>query len=194
MRQSVVQLLSSEGGLKKLKELLDEIPFDTYAPPLKRQVFVGSILPFLQILTNPDVSKSSLLETDVDRLYTVLWGNETGGRALRLFRFITGISETLTMDQLEPSVAAFAGLLDKKGKAAVTEGFDTTLQAFQEALRNVQDDRGDLTSLRTKQLLEHAEKRLGFDQTLSDATATALGPTVQPSFKLKHDAPGKRKP
>jgi hypothetical protein len=94
------------------------------------------------------------------------------------------------MDQLEPPVAALALLLDKKGKAAVTEGFNTTLQAFKEAVGSVKDDKGDLTSLRTKQLLEHAEKRLGFGHILPDAPTSTIPVEIQATFKLKHDAPG----
>lgn len=187
--QCTVQLLAEEGGLKKIKELLEDIPFDTYQENLQRKFFDEAIAPLLKLITSPDVAKSSLLEREINKIYNLIWGNETGSRSLRLFRFVADVASTAE-DLLAP-LAAFAALVDLKGKAAVTESFDKIAERFAAVVQDFKDDKGDLTSLRVKGLLEHINKRLECGQALPDVNGAAQGVRPQATFLLKHDAPGR---
>lgn len=92
--QAAVQLLASEGGLKRMKELLDNFTNGTCSQDSKQGLIHGAVAPFLDFITSPDVAKSSLLHGDVDRIYSTISGDESGSQSLGFLRSIANISLT----------------------------------------------------------------------------------------------------
>ena len=84
-QQSVIIELASEGGLARIKELVDltgTIPEDQ-----NLRHFRDVLLPFLQTVTHEDVLPSLVLENHLGTFHAFLFG-PSGRRATSLFRFI----------------------------------------------------------------------------------------------------------
>ncbi|KAL2841156.1 hypothetical protein BJY01DRAFT_257156 [Aspergillus pseudoustus] len=80
--QDVIQCLSKEGGLRRIQELVQR-NFDTIPPSAKRDLFVSQTLPFMEIITHPNVLSSLVMEQAVGTIYNCLYGLEieTEGKA-----------------------------------------------------------------------------------------------------------------
>ncbi|GFF27121.1 hypothetical protein IFM61606_09890 [Aspergillus udagawae] len=86
--QDVIQCLSKEGGLRRIQELVQR-NFDSMPPSAKRDLFVKQMLPFMEIITHPDVLASLVMEQAVGTIYNCLYG-VGGHRGEPFLRFLAG--------------------------------------------------------------------------------------------------------
>ena len=70
--QDVVRALSQEGGLKRIQELVER-DFDLFSSATNSAVFQAEVLPFLEIVTHPNVLASLILEQAVGTIYNCLF-------------------------------------------------------------------------------------------------------------------------
>src|SRR5699024_1439220 len=84
--QDVVRALSTEGGLRRIRELVEN-DYNHIPAAAKPSVFRAQMLPFLDIITNPNILESLVLEQAVGTIYNVLYGN-SGRRGVVLLGFL----------------------------------------------------------------------------------------------------------
>ncbi|KAF2009446.1 P-loop containing nucleoside triphosphate hydrolase protein [Aaosphaeria arxii CBS 175.79] len=181
--QSVIQCLASEGGTKRVLELIKE----DFASASSRST-VDSILSLLKTITFPKVLTSGLLEKDLGTIYNVIYG--PGGRyALQLFTFIGTQLGSIDGEELEPVVVAFAKLFEFNENASLVDGFKKCIKQFEEALTRMEADSHAETS--TRKWLERAQTRLGLNKApISDVTNLKRTHVPRAKYIVRQDPPG----
>lgn len=89
--QDVIRALSQEGGLKRIQELVER-DFDLFSASTNSAVFEAQVLPFLEIITHPNVLASLILEQAVGTIYNFLFGI-FGKRGVGLVGFLVSVLE-----------------------------------------------------------------------------------------------------
>jgi hypothetical protein len=116
LMQDVIRSLSSEGGLKRVQELIER-KFDNMPTTANTDIFACQILPFLRTVSHPNVLASLVLEQAVGTIYNFIFGID-GRRTIPLFSYILGVleaagkSEETTVIFLERSLIVFSQILD----------------------------------------------------------------------------------
>lgn len=125
--QEVITALASEGGLVRIRELVD-CPFDEWSDAVVARYFRGSVVPFFQLLCHKNVERSALLEARVAGIYTYLFG-PTGQRAVILLtasaQYLATVSEKESKVDarvaFEAITAVFAKIMDINATAQLIE-------------------------------------------------------------------------
>lgn len=116
--QQIIKKLASEEGLAMIKALADE---NFNGPEVERMlhIFKDSTLPFLRIISHPDIMSSLILEAPLDIIYTFLFG-PNGRRAINLFKSVASTlgafvrAETIKDEDLASiAVTATLAVLEK---------------------------------------------------------------------------------
>ncbi|KAF2229709.1 P-loop containing nucleoside triphosphate hydrolase protein [Viridothelium virens] len=182
--QKVVEALSSEGGLARIKELV-EVQLESCSEEQLATVFSSDFLPFFQTITSPDVLASHVLEKHVGTIYNYLFGHG-GNCALGLYehlaRMFKYMSDSALPDQvlekLQPNfatclgaaIAVLAKLIDTNGTAGLNEEFHRVVETLARILGNIGEDKQEhFRVLRTRQQLLRIEQRLGLGQDMAVA-------------------------
>ncbi|KAL9077558.1 MAG: hypothetical protein Q9157_003335 [Trypethelium eluteriae] len=203
--QKVVEALSSEGGLARIKELV-EVQLESCSEEQLATVFSSDFLPFFQTITSPDVLASHVLEKHVGTIYNYLFGHG-GNCALGLYehlaRMFKYMSDSALPDQvlekLQPNfatclgaaIAVLAKLIDTNGTAGLNEEFHRVVETLARILGNIGEDKQEhFRVLRTRQQLLRIEQRLGLGQDMAVAGPLVSRRGKMPSFQVNIDGPG----
>jgi hypothetical protein len=197
-------LTTSEGGLLRIKELL-ELPFSTISSSQLTTVITNQLLPFFRIFTYSDVVGSIFLRTKVITVYNITYtGDGTGQRAVSLFatlakhlsnhdalstsheciEFNTGF-----MDLIETVLATFWNLVDVKTLAHSVPGFVRIAETFAALFADVPERISYHTS-KAKAHLEKLNRRIGISQTISEVNGIQKLLGRLASFQLVREMPG----
>jgi hypothetical protein len=182
--QSVIQALASDGGVKRILQLVKQ-DFETRPVDAPTEV-----LPFLKVISHPKVLSSGLLESSRDTIYNTIYG--PGGQyALHLFEYIVSVINGLSAVDLEPITAVFAKTLELNGSAELVIGFKKIAEALSSTLETVKDDCEDLTVINARKWLDRAKSRLGLGKPtakLANGTRKSSRPSYK--FEFQPDLPG----
>ena len=98
--QETIRLLASERGLVRIKEIVVR---DWKVSEIKgRQLFLTLILPLFQVITDPQVVASIMLEDHLGTICNFLYGRQ-GERATVLFTFIAQMFVSVIDDEISCS-------------------------------------------------------------------------------------------
>ena len=128
LRQRTVYLLSEQGGLPRIEELV-ELDFSVISDSMTHMFFFGGTLPFLEIVSHPKVHSSLVLEQPLDAIYGCVFGID-GQRGVRFFGSVAEVFEMLLNNadegragQLEAAVCAFTKMVDVNWSSFIHEPF-----------------------------------------------------------------------
>ncbi|ODM20268.1 hypothetical protein SI65_03321 [Aspergillus cristatus] len=192
--QEVVRAFSTEGGLRRIQELV-EYDYD-------RSVFKTQMLPFLEIITNPNVLESLVLEKAVGTIYNVLYGN-SGRRGVVFLGFVADVFSvskeeqptTETLNHFELSLLVFWQIIKLNSLAFVHEPFKPVAMKFEETFKSFHSE--DTVNLLqpSRAYLERILRHLDIGSSLPSVDGTQLiGRNHQPEllFVTTYDPPGGR--
>lgn len=206
--QEVVTLLTGEGGLLRIDELLNQ-PFRTLSPSQFSRVIHTQLLPFLKIFTHTKVLGSILLRARVITLYNFLYaGDGTGERAKSLFTVLAthfsnyaiihinnqGYEDSSkddgeVMEAVDTISAALSMLVDVNTVAQTETGFIAIAEAFATLLNGLPE--GMIYQTRNaRKNLERLQHRLSVGQDISNSHHTRRHVGARAAFQLARDMPG----
>ena len=174
--------------IKTLVEAVDDAQEDDEALSL----FTGSVVPFLQILTYPNVASSLILEHPLDTIYNFLYG-PGGRRGTMVFRFtaralslavLTSDNEARRISALNPCVAALQRLIDLNQGAQLQQEFEPIVETMSACVEP------DSILPESRRCLNKIQLRLGLGSLIPSAAKTKPSPIGKASFAISYDLPG----
>ena len=196
--QGVITKLASEGGLKRIKEVVEQ-PLQDRSTAAKTLIFTRQMVPLFEIITHPDVLDSLMLETQVAQLYTFLFGI-VGARAKPLFRFIADfLNEHYSqcddfVHYLELSIVSFCKFVDFNTLGSVQPEFAELADQIQQTYIEASEHHDDFKLLVSRNHLERLLRRLEVGILLPVAASSLGGARQTPltAFVVLAEPPGSR--
>jgi hypothetical protein len=206
--QEVVTLLTSEGGLLRIDELLNQ-PFSSLSPSQLARIVDKQLLPFLKIFTHAKVLGSVLLRARVITVYNVLYASDgTGKRAILLFAVLATHLSNYTiihasdqdyedgskdegggMEAIDTILAALSMLVDVNTAAQTHVGFIAIAEAFATLLNGLPESVG-YEVRNARKSLERLQQRLSVGQNIPNSHHAPRCTGVRAAFQLARDMPG----
>ncbi|KAL4876729.1 P-loop containing nucleoside triphosphate hydrolase protein [Aspergillus karnatakaensis] len=197
--QDVIQCLSKEGGLRRIQELVQR-NFDSISTSAKRDLFVKQMLPFMEIITHPNVLTSLVMEQAVGTIYNCLYG--VGGRRGEPFlRFLAGAIQLEIKTEgkaatayLEQSLLVFWKIVELNSTAFVQEPLKTVALQFADLFLTLHALDGSNTLHQSRDYLDKLQHRLDIGLSLPVVTKTAKQHVNHqpPAFVTQREPPGGR--
>ncbi|GKZ20844.1 hypothetical protein AbraIFM66951_009163 [Aspergillus brasiliensis] len=202
VQQEVIRALAGEGGLKRLKELIDENIVATRSPTQKSDNLTQQVSSLLSIVTHPGVLDSLVLEQAVGTIYAFIYGVE-GRRALVLLTFLAdSLSSNKnratedTIEQLERSLLTFWYILEMNSTAYINENLKTLASKFQSIVEGYEVSQAPSALYKIKLHMQRILHRLSIGAALpsvaSSGQPTAQGEKLPSSFIIHRTPPGGR--
>lgn len=197
-RQDVIRELATEEGLQRIRQAVDQ---DYRSGSLsKPDAFRQQIIPFFDILTHSEVSRSALLEQHVSQIYGYLYGVE-GQRLIKLFTWILdvlmGSSSTTTFDEdLTTVLQMFSKMVDMRMDAQVNKGLHPLVRTLEDLIKSRSESlgsKGEQPDLyEATNLLARTQKRLKLGSNLPETTSAHRPATTKAAFVSVRQPPGGR--
>ncbi|KAJ5538073.1 hypothetical protein N7494_007552 [Penicillium frequentans] len=198
--QNVVRWLSNEGGLRRIQELIQR-DFSTLSKSMKSTTFHEEMLPFLELVTFPEVLSSLVLEQAVVTIYNCIFG--PGGRRGEPFLgFLAEAVETeiekntsTASGYLEVSLLVFSQVVELNSTAFIQEPLKPIAQRFADILTTLHALDSACSVHQSYQYLERLQRRLDIGLSLPNLSGTLkkLVPTQKTvAFITQRDPPGGR--
>ncbi|ORY02657.1 hypothetical protein BCR34DRAFT_521231 [Clohesyomyces aquaticus] len=168
--QSVIQALATDGGSQRIHQLV-KADLRSELEHEQISIFRSTVLPFFKVIVHPKVLASGLLENPVGTIYNTMFGSN-GRHAMKLFEYICCIEKALSTQELEPTMAVFANILDKNGTAQLVDGFTQILDVLETAIKSAKDEGGGLSGANTQKWLNRAKHSLGIKIGFANSTAS----------------------
>ncbi|GJP88490.1 NF-X1 finger and helicase domain protein [Aspergillus niger] len=202
VQQEVIRALAGEGGLKRMKELIDENILTSRSPTQKSAIFTQQVLPFLSIVTHPGVRDSLVLEQAVGTIYAFLYG-VAGRRALDLLGFLADILSSdkdqvkeTQIDYLEMSLVTFWHILELNSEAYIHEGLKLLANRFQSIVKEYEDLHMQSALYKVRVYMQRILHRLSIGAALPSVASSeqpaAQGDKLPSSFIVHRTPPGGR--
>ena len=198
--QDAVRALATEGGLRRIQELV-EYDYRNVAAGTLPIVFTSQMLPFLEIVTSPTIFQSMVLENAIGTIYNVLYG-PSGMRGMTLLTFLADMLSgpgrvADPIYYLELSLIVFWHIIKRNSFAFIHEPFKPLATKFEEIFKNLHSEDTALLLQTAWTHLEHILRHLDVGSSLSTADGTGTQLCVerlQPkaSFVIQYNPPGGR--
>ncbi|RAK84441.1 NF-X1 finger and helicase domain protein [Aspergillus costaricaensis CBS 115574] len=202
VQQEVIRALAEEGGLKRMKELIDDNILAARSSTQKSVILDQQVVPFLNIVTHPGVRNSLVLEQAVGTIYAFLYGL-AGRRALDLLGFLADMlpynKDQVTENQtnrLEMSLLTFWHILELNSEAYVHEGLKLLANRFQSIVKDheVSQAQGALYNVRVylQRILHRLSIGAALPSIASSGQPTPESDKLPSSFIIHRTPPGGR--
>ncbi|KAL3477564.1 hypothetical protein BJX99DRAFT_257376 [Aspergillus californicus] len=201
--QDVIKSLSHEGGLKRIQELIQR-DFSAILMSTKRKIFKDQMLPFMQIITHPNVLASLILEQAVVTIYNCIFG-PAGRRGEPFLGFLADAVqleiETESEDKgpiastyLELSLLVFWQVIELNSTAFIQEPLKPIAQRFADHLTVLHASDATDSLHQSFHYLEKLQRRLDIGLSLPKLSGTLKQlPSQSPvAFITQKDPPGGR--
>jgi hypothetical protein len=195
VRQEVIKSLATEGGLRRIRQMIDqEYPFGTIQPPA---VLRDQILPLFNVLVHPEVFSSLLMEEPVAVICGFLYGVE-GQRLIRLYSLaLKGLKETSSdLQEIDTyfttSLQLLAKIIDTKTEAQVNKNLHPIVNTFSELLKACNESQEQPDFYEANNFLARVQYRLGLGSELPTAVPTRRAKAAKASFVMQREPPGGR--
>ncbi|KAJ5910118.1 hypothetical protein N7504_004761 [Penicillium tannophilum] len=198
--QNVVRWLSNEGGLRRIQELIQR-DFSTLSKSMKSTTFHDEMLPFLELVTFPEVLSSLVLEQAVVTIYNCIFG--PGGR--RGEPFLGFLAEAVEMEiekntstasgYLEVSLLVFSRVVELNSTAFIQEPLKPIAQRFANILTTLHALDSACSVHQSYQYLERLQRRLDIGLSLPNLSGTLkklVSTQRTAAFVTQRDPPGGR--
>lgn len=191
----MIQSFAREGGLARIKELVEQ-DFESMSTIKREDAFRTQMLPFLEIVSHPNVVSSLILEQPVGTIYNFLYGYN-GERATNLLKYICDVVAAANNDedrasQFEVSVHVFSKIVDLNSTALVQESLKAQAKRFEGIFLTLSTETVDMYH-NARSHLERLLRRLDIGSSLpSVAEKKPKAATSSVSFVIHQDPPGGR--
>ncbi|KAJ6020903.1 hypothetical protein N7540_006407 [Penicillium herquei] len=200
-RQNVIRQLSTEGGLRRIQELIER-EFSSLSTSQKKTTFEDGMVSFLETITSPDVLASLVLEQAVVTIYNCIFG-PGGRRAGPLLGFLADIVEVEIMEDqdfagahLELSLLVFSQVIGLNSTAFVQSSLQLPAERFAAHLTTLHALDSESSLYQSLQYLEVIQRRLEIGLSLPNLMQghkNIIKPTHAPTgFITQKDPPGGR--
>ncbi|RAL10327.1 putative NF-X1 finger and helicase domain protein [Aspergillus homomorphus CBS 101889] len=176
--QDVIQCLAKEGGLRRIQELVQR-NFDSIPPSAKRDLFVKQMLPFMEIITHPNVLASLVMEHAVGTIYNCLYG-VNGSRGEPFLRFLAGAIRLEIETEgkaatayIEQSLLVFWKIVELNSTAFVQEPLKIVALQFADLFLILHALDGSDALHQSRDYLDKLQHRLDIGLSLPAVTKTA---------------------
>ncbi|KAL6233126.1 hypothetical protein BDW75DRAFT_252193 [Aspergillus navahoensis] len=175
--QDVIKCLSNEDGLKRIQELVER-DFDSIPKPAKRRLFIDQMLPFLEIITHPNILASLVMEQAVGTIYNCLYG--IAGRRGKLFLGFLSSSIQLEIETdgkaaaayLERSLLVFQKMVELNSTAFIQEPLKPVAQRFADLFLTLHALEGADPLHQSRDYLDKLQRRLDIGLSLPTVART----------------------
>lgn len=199
LMQNVIRSLSSEGGLRRIQELIER-NFGSWSATVKAIVFSEGIIPFLEIIAHPDILASLVLEQQVGTIYNFIFGIG-GRRGVQLFSFIADVLGThnnakeKAIWHLEVSLLVFRQVIETNSAAFIHEPFKPLAMRFEDIFEALSSADSSNSLYQARTYLERIQRRLDIGSSLPGLNENSSNSTQQKQvvgFVTPRDPPGGR--
>ena len=179
--QDVVRALSQEGGLKRIQELVER-DLDLFSSATNSAVFQAEVLPFLEIVTHPNVLASLILEQAVGTIYNCLFFGISGKRGVRFVGFLVSVldnaanHEPTTVSYLELCLYVFWQIIELNSIAFVQEPFKPLAMKFERIFLVLHSSESANLLHGARTHLERIMRRLDIGSSLPGAQTSTVVP------------------
>ena len=201
--QQIITLLSSEGGMIRVGELLEQ-PFEDMGEAQLASTINTQLLPFFQTITHENVTSSAILESKMKTMHNFVFGFG-GMRAVRVFQAVArhlttcGVAtlkdhrpDEHLLTSFEASLATLALVMQVN---TVAQAHDALVPIVEQISALLEDedlfsDAAKFALRRTKGHLHDIELRLGIGKALPSIGGNAPARFSKPIFLLAKELPG----
>lgn len=200
MLQKTVTELATEQGALAVRELIDERILYCYTDHDRVTLWRTCIRPFFQILTEPRVTQSAILEVHTGTIYNVISGRNAG-RLEILFNYLRDLAMNwqppLIGDQdesksefLEVCANILAKTIDSNTHTIVNDVIPPNVTWLRESIDSLGEGH-NFWRLQATKHLEYVQRRLGIVKGIAEDRASTIPLPSQAHFTLRRDLPGK---
>ncbi|KAI1771545.1 P-loop containing nucleoside triphosphate hydrolase protein [Hypoxylon cercidicola] len=203
MLQRTVTELATEQGALAIRELIDERVMYCRTDRDRISLWRNCIRPFFQMLTEPRVARSAILEVHTGTIYNVVLGSNAS-RLEMLFNFLIDLAarwdtESHLSDEKEPKcefleicTQILVKAIDSNTKNLASEVVPQIVSGMRQSIEGLGGDDRNFWSLQATKHLEYIQRRLGAAKQVGGAPR----PPAQEhaTFSLRRDLPGKLSP
>ncbi|KAK5105870.1 hypothetical protein LTR62_001957 [Meristemomyces frigidus] len=202
--QEVITLLTSDGGLLRIEELLEQ-PFESFSPTQLYLVLNTQLMPFFKIFTNVKVTSSILMRAKVMTVYNIMYtGDGTGRRIVLLFTALaiylskTGVLNAATKDgevaaetleAIQTTLAVLSKVIEVNTPARTHPEFILIAELFAKLLKSLPKSTAYAMG-KAKKDLEKIQQCLGVGQAVPSALVLQRPAGARATFKLARAMPG----
>ncbi|KAH8702683.1 hypothetical protein GQ44DRAFT_732776 [Phaeosphaeriaceae sp. PMI808] len=202
--QEMVTLLTSDGGLLRIDELLKQ-PFDRLGQGRLTRVLKTQLMPFFKIFTHANVTASVLLRGKVTTVYNIMYSSDGSGRsAVSLFATLAthlsdpdilfaswedGEVHAEILEAVETTLDFLLKLIEINTPAQINPGFVSIVDTFAKLLEGLPES-VTFTMRKSKKNLGRLQQRLGIGQALPDAKSIQRPVGARATFQLAREMPG----
>ncbi|KAL3439805.1 hypothetical protein BJX65DRAFT_317439 [Aspergillus insuetus] len=197
--QDVIQHLSKESGLRRIQELVQR-DFGSLQASATRELFVSEMLPFMEIITHPNVLASLVMEQAVGTIYNCLYGI-AGRRAEPFLAFLAGAIQleietegNAATAYLEQSILVFWKIVEVNSTAFIQEPLKPVAQRFGDLFLTLHALDGFDSLHQSRDYLDKLQHRLDIGLSLPTLTKASKQHIDQQSvaFVTLKEPPGGR--
>ncbi|GAB7354884.1 hypothetical protein MBLNU459_g5523t2 [Dothideomycetes sp. NU459] len=200
--QEVIALLTSDGGLLRIEELLKQ-PFETFRSLRLDQILSDQLIPFFAIFTRRNVISSSMLRAKATAAYNFIYTSDgDGSHVIKLFAALaTHFSNAIitdasshhgkidnldTLSAVGTTIAFFSMLIELNTSAYANPGFLPIAETFAAILNSLPV----YAMIEANKNLAQLQHRLSFGQALSNARAVETSSGARAAFHGPREMPG----
>ncbi|KAJ5182661.1 hypothetical protein N7492_000277 [Penicillium capsulatum] len=198
--QNVIRCLSSEGGLRRIQELVQR-DFSSLSRPRKLCIFEDQILPFIETITHPDVLASLVLEQAVVTIYNCIFG--PGGRRADPFLGFLADAVGIEVDSnpsqassyLEMALLVFSQVVEFNSTAFIQDPLKQIAHRFADLLTELHSLGCEGSLGQSLQYLDILQRRFDIGLSLPDLLGGLKKPSpiqATATFVTQRDPPGGR--
>ncbi|KAF2434363.1 hypothetical protein EJ08DRAFT_513978 [Tothia fuscella] len=208
VKQDVVKTLATEGGLQRIRQMVERMSLAAFTAPSMGTTFVRQIVPLFKVITHQDVVESAILEQEIGTVHNYLYG-VNGKRAIELFGIVNdalkelsaavaiNTSNTTTDDigaHFALALMVFVKIVDVNDSAKVNQNLPPVVKTL-ENLLDAQRKVADSASLHDASvLLGQLQHRFGLGNALPTASSSGMPirTATRATFATQRDGPGGR--
>ncbi len=189
MMQEAVITLAGEGGLQRMKQLVDR-NWDATGLQQRTRIIQEQAIPLCQVIAQPNVLASTVLDTHMGTIYNYLYGVQ-GQRAVSFFKSMFAVLANreeahIPASQIEAAIAAFCKVIDSNTHAWVNEELKPVAESIFDLVALLGDDEAH----ESKKLLHRIGRRLQLAREIPGWKAHKQTVPITATFNLQQDLPG----
>ncbi|KAI0165100.1 P-loop containing nucleoside triphosphate hydrolase protein [Hypoxylon sp. FL1284] len=191
LERTITELATEQGSLA-IREMVDEHVLYCRTELQRIDTWRNCIRPFFQILTEPRVARSKILEVHTATIYNAVLGSDAG-RLEMLFNFILDLAaRTEVCEFLEICTQVLVGVVDTIAKDPASPIIHRIIGRMKKCLESLDEEDRTFWSLQAKKNLELAQRLL---EEAEYVEAAPKSPVPLPAIDSpQRDLPGKLSP
>ncbi|KAJ9610538.1 hypothetical protein H2200_005315 [Cladophialophora chaetospira] len=187
--QEAIVTLASEGGLQRIKQVVDR-NLETMGPQQRNRVIQEQAIPLCRVIVHVDVLASTVLDTHLGTIYNFIYGAQ-GQRAVAFFKPVFAVladrdQAFISVLDIEAVIAAFSKVIDCNTHAWVNDELKLIADSIYDTVALLGDDEAH----ESRKLLQRISRRMQLAREIPGWTAPKRNVPRTATFTLQCDLPG----